>query len=194
MSFDNTFFEILIEKKNQIIESISSSEHNSFKSVIVNILENIENKDYQRKIKENILLKKMFKNIIDELENEELNLSSINYLVDTFNLFLTEGKKIEVKLNEINVKIGDASHSIHELSSGERHMLTFLSLVLFVGNGRNFLIIDEPEISLNMKWQRQLIDLFKIMLPNVQIIVASHSPFLAKNKPEMLCKYKNGEF
>lgn len=71
-------------------------------------------------------------------------------------------------------------------------MITFLSLVLFVGNNRNFLIIDEPEISLNIKWQRSLINLFKNLLPNVQIIVASHSPFLAKNNPEYLAKLEVG--
>lgn len=190
-NFDDSFFEILTEKKNQIIESISISEHNSFKNGVLNILQNIENKEYQDKIKENKLLRQMFKNIIDELNNEELHLSSINYLVDTFNFFLSDDKKFEINVNEIIVKIGDIAHSIHDLSSGERHMLTFLSLVLFVGSGRNFLIIDEPEISLNMKWQRQLIELFKIMLPNVQIIVASHSPFLAKNQPNMLCKFEN---
>ncbi|MCW5209732.1 ATP-binding protein, partial [Desulfobulbus sp. US1] len=41
-------------------------------------------------------------------------------------------------------------------------------------------IIDEPEISLNAKWQRNLIPLLSELAPNTQIIVASHSPAIAK--------------
>ena len=49
-------------------------------------------------------------------------------------------------------------------------------------------IIDEPEISLNIKWQRELMGLFSKLLPNTQIIVASHAPALAKRHPDFLAK------
>ena len=65
-------------------------------------------------------------------------------------------------------------------------MLTFLSLVLFSGRERNFLIIDEPEISLNLTWQRNLLDVFSELVPHTQIIVASHSPAMAgKNRDRL---------
>jgi predicted ATPase len=62
----------------------------------------------------------------------------------------------------------------------------FLSLVLFEGAGRNILIIDEPEISLNIAWQRELLTLFGNLIPDTQIIVASHSPALVKGNPSYL--------
>ncbi len=86
--------------------------------------------------------------------------------------------------------INSARHSVNELSSGERHILTFLTLVLFEGQDRNFLIIDEPEISLNIKWQRELMSIFSTLLPKTQIIVASHSPALAKRNPNFLSELK----
>ncbi len=128
--------------------------------------------------------------MIDELEVEKLILSSINLLIDRFNTYLINDKKLVVNGKEVYIEIGSERHSVNELSSGERHILTFLSLVLFEGQGRNFLVIDEPEISLNIKWQRELMSLFSVLLPSTQIIVASHSPALAKRNPDYLSELK----
>ena len=128
--------------------------------------------------------------MIDELEVEKLILSSINLLVDKFNTFLINEKKLVVNSHEVFIEIGDERHSVNELSSGERHILTFLALVLFEGQGRDFLVIDEPEISLNIRWQRELMSLFSALLPSTQIIVASHSAALAKRNPNYLAELK----
>nr|MCG4642063.1 ATP-binding protein [Bifidobacterium bifidum] len=84
-------------------------------------------------------------------------------------------KKLKVTHEEACVELNGYFHSINDLSSGERHILSLLCLVLFKGKDRYILIIDEPEISLNVKWQRQLLKLFSDLLPEAQIIVASHS-------------------
>ena len=95
---------------------------------------------------------------------------------------------------DARIQVADTTHSLNDLSSGERHMLTFLSLVLFEGQGRDFLIIDEPEISLNIKWQRELMSLFSRLIPSTQIIVASHSPALAEQNQNYLTKLDTGSF
>jgi predicted ATP-dependent endonuclease of OLD family len=38
--------------------------------------------------------------------------------------------------------------------------------------------MDEPEVSLHIEWQKQLIDLIVELNPNVQIILTTHSPAL----------------
>ena len=129
-------------------------------------------------------------NMIEELEVEKSILNSINLLVETFNLYLIEDKKLIVNSSEVYVEIKGGQHSVNDLSSGERHILTFLTLVLFEAQDRNFLIIDEPEISLNIKWQRELMLLLSKLLPETQIIVASHSPALAKRNPQFLSELK----
>ena len=117
---------------------------------------------------------------------EKLILSSINLLVDTFNDYLIEDKKLIVNGREVFVEVNGDAHSINDLSSGERHILTFLALVLFEGESRDFLIIDEPEISLNIAWQRKLLDLFCDLIPKTQIIVASHSPAIVRGRQAYL--------
>jgi predicted ATP-dependent endonuclease of OLD family len=179
----------IIEYRSRLIEALTdedATEGNQFKATIVKILGSLTESNFPSEIENKPLLGALFVNMIEELEKEKLALGAINLLVDTFNRYLIDNKKLVVSGTEIYVSIGDAQHSIHDLSSGERHILTFLSLVLFQGQDRDFLIIDEPEISLNITWQRQLLELFANLVPRTQIIVASHSPVLSKRHPEFL--------
>ena len=43
------------------------------------------------------------------------------------------------------------------------------------------LFMDEPEVSLHIEWQKQLIDLVRELNPNVQIIMTTHSPAVIMN-------------
>lgn len=182
-------FEIRLKENNaRIREALDDGFENKFKNKVIETLDSIATDDEGgvERIKDHPILSQLFLNIIKELENEKLILSSINLLVDTFNYYLIEGKKLVVNSEEVYIIVGDDKHGVNDLSSGERHILTFLSLVLFEGESRDFLIIDEPEISLNIVWQRELLNLFKELVPNTQIICASHSPALVKGNVDYL--------
>lgn len=187
---ESNFSERLVENKERIIEALDDGEDNNFKNRIVDILSKIDQPEELKKVLDHSLLSQLFKNMIDELEVEKLILSSINLLVERFNDYLIDDKKLVVNGAEVYIEIDGGRHSVNDLSSGERHILTFLSLVLFEGSDRHFLIIDEPEISLNIKWQRELMGIFSELLPKTQIIVASHSPALAKRNPDFLSELK----
>ena len=63
------------------------------------------------------------------------------------------------------------------MSSGEKQILyLFCSAVISVTES-SIVIIDEPEISLNIKWQRAFLQVLNEMIGenNVQVIIASHS-------------------
>ncbi len=64
-----------------------------------------------------------------------------------------------------------------KLSSGERQLLLLFCNTITALDRQSIFIIDEPEISLNIKWQRKLIDsLIKCVRDNpVQYIFATHS-------------------
>lgn len=189
------FYTSIINYRSRMIEALTdedSNETNHFKKKIIKILRALTEDNYLTEIEHKPLLLSLFLNMIDELEKEKLALGSINLLIDTFNKYLIDDKKLVISNSEIYVSIGEITHSIHDLSSGERHILTFLSLVLFQGQERDFLIIDEPEISLNILWQRELLDLFSQLVPRTQIIVASHSPVLAKRRPNFLTPLLTG--
>ncbi|MFO1125707.1 MAG: ATP-binding protein [Methylocystis sp.] len=71
----------------------------------------------------------------------------------------------------------DSKLEAGQLSSGEQQLLLLFSYVLTGRDSPSVFMIDEPEISLNIKWQRQLIQALLDITEGttVQFIFASHS-------------------
>ncbi|MEP3436088.1 MAG: AAA family ATPase [Hoeflea sp.] len=79
--------------------------------------------------------------------------------------------------NEVNIYSDDEIQiPIEKLSSGEKQLIIFLAETL-LQEGKNFIFLaDEPELSLHVEWQEQLVsNLFRIN-PNAQVLFATHSP------------------
>lgn len=96
-------------------------------------------------------------------------------------LFADTGKQIIRTENEIRfTQIGETLVP-YQLSSGEKQILAILLTVLVEDNNNCVLFMDEPEVSLHVEWQRQLIDLILQLNPNVQIILTTHSPAVIMN-------------
>lgn len=75
--------------------------------------------------------------------------------------------------------------SINQLSTGERQIIYRVGHILKqLGTSQNSIIlIDEPELSLHPTWQIRLKEfLLDVFAPyNVQIFIATHSPYILKN-------------
>ena len=96
-------------------------------------------------------------------------------------LFQETGKRVIRTENEIRfTQIGETLVP-YQLSSGEKQMLAILLTVLVEDNEPTVLFMDEPEVSLHIEWQKQLIDLILELNPNVQIILTTHSPAVIMN-------------
>lgn len=68
--------------------------------------------------------------------------------------------------------------SANVLSSGEQHELVLLYELLFKAEPNSLVLIDEPEISLHVAWQREfLADIQRVAsLASLRFVVATHSP------------------
>ncbi|WP_092252749.1 AAA family ATPase [Pseudomonas sp. NFACC13-1] len=186
----DNFGDLVLKSKERIIEALKDGTENKFKSHVISVLEGFKKKEDVPNLTQNRILCQLIINMISELQIEKQLLSAINVLVDTFNDFLIDGKELKITKDELAIEVGGSHHPIDVLSSGERHILTFLALIVVTGRNKDFIIIDEPEISLNMKWQRSLLELLKRIAPDTQIIVASHSPAIAKRHPLSLVELK----
>lgn len=91
-------------------------------------------------------------------------------------LFSETRKKVNPDKEELEFLLGDKEINAYQLSSGEKQLLVILLTVLVQDNKPSILLMDEPEISLHMKWQRKLISYIRELNPNVQLIIATHSP------------------
>ena len=77
---------------------------------------------------------------------------------------------------------GEIDHT--KLSSGEKQLIILLVEALLQKSKRHIFLADEPELSLHIAWQRNIIPAVKHINPNAQVIVATHSP-------EVASKYKD---
>jgi predicted ATPase len=91
-------------------------------------------------------------------------------------LYRATDKKIDRDSNEIALFFGDTPLTPYQLSSGEKQILVILLTVLVQNNQSAVLIMDKPEISLHIDWQEKLIAYIRELNPNVQVIIATHSP------------------
>ncbi len=76
-----------------------------------------------------------------------------------------------------------------DLSSGEKQLILLFSKVIRKSSECSLILIDEPEISLNIKWQRMLMDSLQILSSEhlSQFIIATHSfEILSKHKENIV--------
>ena len=64
----------------------------------------------------------------------------------------------------------------HMLSSGEKQILILLIQALVREDEPIIYVADEPELSLHVKWQENLLSSLILLTKKIQIIVATHSP------------------
>jgi ABC-type glutathione transport system ATPase component len=96
-------------------------------------------------------------------------------------LFAETGKQLIRTKNEILfTQIGEEL-TPYQLSSGEKQILAILLTVLIEDNLPYVLFMDEPEISLHIEWQKNLIDMIMDLNPHVQIVLTTHSPAVIMN-------------
>jgi predicted ATPase len=91
-------------------------------------------------------------------------------------LFSYTGKRIDRQNNELSFKQYGENITAYQLSAGEKHMLVILLTALLRCGEHSVLFMDEPEASLHIEWQEQLISMIRELNPNIQLILTTHSP------------------
>lgn len=125
-------------------------------------LEEIRNllKDKEKKISEIYKQKETFTTYIDKLfadSNKSMGLDKDNSII-----FYKKNKIIKP----------------YQLSSGEKQLLIILLTVILQENRPFILLMDEPEVSLHLSWQLDLIEIIQKLNTNCQLIIVTHSPGL----------------
>lgn len=98
-------------------------------------------------------------------------------------IFINKDNGIIIKQNPKGEKI-----ALSSLSSGEQQELVLLYNLIFKGEREKFILIDEPEISLNVSWQREFLDDMKkiVEINDFSILVATHSPQIINDNWELV--------
>lgn len=112
--------------------------------------------------------------------------NEITKVYETLNEYFQDSGKEIVKDpddHKITLKrIGsEGSMSWHLLSRGEKTLIYMFFMVFLYKEKVKIFLLDEPEISLHVKWQEHLIKDLTTLAPNTQFIITTHSPNLVMN-------------
>jgi predicted ATP-dependent endonuclease of OLD family len=116
--------------------------------------------------------------VVGDIEKLEQGLRSLEEprqrLEQLVNEFFFGAKQIRFADRGIFAHAGTDELEIANFSSGEKQLLRIL--VECIRCGKDTIIIDEPELSMHIDWQRRLLGTMHLINPDCQIIVATHSP------------------
>ncbi len=106
--------------------------------------------------------------LFEELINQRLLFKTISIGVEGISITAEDGTLVQPS----------------ELSSGEQHLMTLYHQLLFEIEPDTLVMIDEPELSMNVVWQRNFLnDLQRIVeLRKFDVLIATHSPMIIHDK------------
>jgi predicted ATPase len=133
-------------------------------------------------------------NGVDELVSEfnrsvKIIFMAIRKYEDILNSFFFDSKKklrltedFDIELDLPSGKTGD----VYFLSSGERQLFVLITALMFNDDAdqADLVIIDEPELSLHIKWQESFVGSLMDANPHAQLIMATHSPSIISGRQE----------
>lgn len=103
--------------------------------------------------------------------------SQLNSFFSILKKFIQD-KKFEIVGGDLTVR-PEKPIPLFKLSSGEKQLLILLIETLLQRQRGYIFLADEPELSLHIAWQQNIISAIKSLNPNAQVIVATHSPEIA---------------
>ena len=170
--------------QSQVLEKISREmQNNPDKDKIGEIPQGTSNllEAIQKVNKEREQLSKPF-SVVSELTRKILRYNAIRITEKVVLGETTDG--ITFGEGKDGIAVGETNDVISsdQLSSGEKQILSFLFYNAFYNNMAIF--IDEPELSLNVDWQRLLLPTLLEQATTNQFFIATHSPFIYTMYPD----------
>ena len=128
----------------------------------------------------------------NDLEKKEAKIVSFceacnDYMVDKefqYNTSSFNFRIVSKSLSESNREI-----ELQNLSSGEKQIVSLFSHLYLSGGKKYFVLIDEPELSLSVDWQRKFVSDIRKANFCSGLVAVTHSPFIYDNE---LRKYAHG--
>ncbi len=145
------------------------------------VLDSVRKKQFNDPLSGLILQK-----LVELYENQKELDSAVKIFRDVCNKYLIN-KQVFYDESAIKIYIksditGDTIH-LSKLSSGEKQIISIFAKIYLSDSGKRFMVLfDEPELSLSMTWQKQL-------LPDIVnskkcdfLLAVTHSPFIFDNE------------
>lgn len=167
-----------------VLDRVGKEIEEPYKKKILKLVETGEIREYDY-----LYLWNLINKLIDNYDLQKAYDDRIKKFTDTCNKYLID-KHFDYNQSTLNLNIflnnyfGNKKEAIPltQLSSGEKQIVSLFSKLYLESNDRSIVIIDEPELSLSLQWQ-------KMLLPDIMrtencdlLITVTHSPFIFENE------------
>ena len=198
-ALDSSYLDRLIDEKNIITE-------NDYNSRLLSLNEKQENLMefglYESKQKIRDYSKDDAKALLVYINDLEQKLIVFDDLLEKLELFTTILNERRFTYKSINIsrekgfffKTSKGKElELNQLSSGEQHEVVLLYELIFNVKPNILVLIDEPEISLHITWQKEFLnDLLKIIkIQNIQVLIATHAPSIINGRWDLVYNLEN---
>ena len=126
-------------------------------------------RNYLATIEEDLTMKEITNKVVDEI-NGIFNILELDVKLKGFS---KDEKTMPIFENSAGEEF-----DINDLSSGEKQLFLRTLSIKMLEPKNSIILIDEPELSLHPKWQQRIIEVYKKIGENNQIIIATHSPHI----------------
>ena len=120
--------------------------------------------------------------IEEDLTMKEITNKVVNEINSIFSILELDVKLKGFSKDEKTMPIFENSageeFDINDLSSGEKQLFLRTLSIKILEPKNSIILIDEPELSLHPKWQQRIIEVYKKIGENNQIIIATYSPHI----------------
>jgi len=167
----------------KVLEKVGLSDDNLVELIVCKLRSEIDTNSADYKISDTMikqlikLLRKMNKDLtqawawrdrLEEILNNLFSYTDYHFLFDR-----EKGLIITRDIGETTIQM-----SIDDMSSGEKQLIGYFCTLIF--SEYNMILVDEPENSLHIEWQEDLIENLLKANPKTQYILATHSNHLLK--------------
>ncbi len=196
-SFPNKIVNSVLENREgwsyaKVTDELNTLKKSSESLIAVGLLERSDQLDVEE-YSDNTCLGIVLKQHIED-RHEKLNV--YNDLAKKLTLFKQFMKET---LNDKTVIISREGYKLQseegleippkQLSSGEQHLIVLMYNLLFRESDQNdeLILIDEPEISLHIAWQKRFVSSLEEIskLSNFDVLIATHSPAIISGRWEL---------
>ncbi|EFC3033344.1 ATP-binding protein, partial [Escherichia coli] len=158
----------------------------SKKKSLIDSLKLLYNKDEIKNITYLKYFLTQLNSVIQETKEQESKIEKFVAVCDKYLSSAGDSKSLKFDPQRLEVIVKDTYTgdriSLNDLSSGEKQVISLMATIYLNDNTPKIILIDEPELSLSIEWQRMILPDLNAGENVRQIIAITHSPFIFDNE------------
>lgn len=168
-NLDKTLLILLKDFSSELADTDNSKKINTQLRELLNLIK-LDHKKSKKELFEHI----------EHIKQFSFNEDNSNVFLDEANTFFesTHRKLVISDKKLLSLKTSRGLTQWYDFSKGEKTLICLLLAAHLNRNQSKIFLLDEPDLSLHINWQKRLLPSLQKLAPNSQFIVATHSPAL----------------